>query len=70
MEVDNHADTMVLGSSCLPIHDFGRSVDISGWESSTGSVECPTISGDIVYDHPTVKNVENLYAIIVVISYG
>ena len=52
MGVDNHADTTVLGSNCLPIHDFGRSVDVSGWERSSGSVECPIISGTIEYDYP------------------
>ena len=28
-------------------------MDVSGWDASDGSVECPTISGDIAYDHPT-----------------
>ena len=50
-EIDYHADTMVLVSNCLPVHDFERSVDVSGWDASAGSVECSTISGDIVYDH-------------------
>ena len=43
---------MVLGSNFLPIHDFERLVDVSGWDGSAGSVECPTISGSTVYDHP------------------
>ena len=50
MEIDNHADTTVLGKNCLPVHDFERPVDVSGWDSSAGSVECPTISGAVAYD--------------------
>ena len=30
MEVDNHADTTVLGIYCLPVHDFRIPVDVSG----------------------------------------
>ena len=41
----------MLGSNCLPIHDFGRSVDVSGWDASDGSAECPKISGAIAHDH-------------------
>ena len=52
MEINNHTDTIVLGTTCLPIHDFGRSVDVSGWDASAGSVKCPKISGAISYDHP------------------
>ena len=39
MEIDDHADTTVLGSNFLPIHDFGRLVGVSGWDASAGSVE-------------------------------
>ena len=39
MEINNDADKTVLGSNCLPIHDFDRSVDVSGWDASAGSVE-------------------------------
>ena len=53
VEIDNHADTTVLGSNCLPIHDFGRLVDVSGWDASSGSVSCPKISGNIAYVHLT-----------------
>ena len=51
MEIDNHADTTVLGRNCLPIQDYNRPVDVSGWDESQGSVECPTISGAVAYDH-------------------
>ena len=52
MEINNHTDTTMLVSNCLPIHDFGRLVDVSGWEASAGIVESLTISGAIEYDHP------------------
>ena len=55
MEIYNHADTTLLGSNCLPINYFGRSVDVSGWDTSAGIVEFPTISGAISYDHPTSR---------------
>ena len=38
MGIDNHTDTTVIGSNCVPIHDFGISVDVSGWEASSESV--------------------------------
>ena len=53
MEIDNHADTTVLGSHFLPVHYFERLVDVSGWDVSAGCVECPTIYGAISYNHPT-----------------
>ena len=37
MEINNHADTKVLGSNFLPVHDFGILVDVYGWDASTGS---------------------------------
>ena len=52
MEINNHTDTTVLGSNCLPVHDCEISVDVSGWDASAGSVECPIISGDIAYENP------------------
>ena len=51
MEINNHTDTTVLVSNFLPVHYFEKSVDVSIWESSDGSVECLTISGAIAYDH-------------------
>lgn len=53
MELDTHADTTVLGRHCLVIQDFNRPVDVSGWDSALGTVECPTVTGVVAYDHPT-----------------
>ena len=52
IEIDDHIDTTVLGSDCLPVHDFERSVDVSEWEASAEIVECPTFSRTIEYDYP------------------
>ena len=52
MDIYYHADMTLLGSNCLPVHDFERSVDVSGWDASAGSVACPAISGAMAYDHP------------------
>ena len=51
MDIDNHKYMTMLGSNCLPIHYFERSVDVSKWDTSAGSVECPIISGGIEYYH-------------------
>ena len=56
-EIDNHKDITVLVSNCLPIHDFGRSVDVFGWDASAGVVECPPISWAIENDHLTIGQV-------------
>lgn len=52
MELDTHADTTVLGKSCLLIQDFDRTVSVSGWDATTGAKDCPTVTGVVAYDHP------------------
>ena len=52
MELDTHADTTVLGKSCLIVQDFNKTVSVSGWNASAGSTECPTVTGVVAYDHP------------------
>ena len=42
----------MVGSNCLPIHNFEILVDVSGYDASAGSDKCPTISRDVSYDHP------------------
>ena len=51
MELDTHADTTVLGKSCLLIQDFNRKVSISGWDATTGAKDCPTVTGVVAYDN-------------------
>ena len=57
IETGKHADTTVLVANYLPINDFWRSVDVSGWYASAGSGDCPTISRSIAYDHPINRQV-------------
>ena len=52
--VNNHANTTVLGSNFLPIHDFERLIDVYGWDTIDWSFECPTIYGSIEYDHALI----------------
>ena len=52
MELDTHADTTVLGKSCLIVQDFNKTVSVTGWNASAGSTECPTVTGVVAYDHP------------------
>ena len=51
IDINNHADTTVLGSNCLPIHNFEILVDVSGRNTSVVGVEFPTIYGATEYDH-------------------
>ena len=60
MDIDNHAGTTVLGPNCLPVPDFEKEVDVSGWDASAGSVECPAISKGIAYYHTISGQVDNL----------
>ena len=49
MEIDNNADTAVLHSLCLVIHDLNRLVDVSGYDPTSGSQECATITEATAY---------------------
>jgi hypothetical protein len=53
-ELDNHADTTVLGSNtALIIHDFERPVRVHGYDSTVAQRDdCKTVSGVVAYDHP------------------
>ena len=57
MEIDNHADTTVLGRECLPFHDYEQPVDVVGYNPKLGSQQCPTISGAVAYDHPVTGQI-------------
>ena len=53
MQLDTHADTTVLGRHCLVVQDFNLPVGVPGWDSTLRTIECPTITGVVAYDHPT-----------------
>jgi hypothetical protein len=52
-ELDSHADTSVVGKdTALMIHDFGRAVNVYGYNDTIGQARCKTISAVVAYDHP------------------
>ena len=57
VEIDNHADTTVLGKRCLKVHDYRRPVKVTGYDPSVGTKTCSTITGVVAYDHPQTGQV-------------
>eukprot|EP00978_Attheya_sp_CCMP212_P004009 scaffold8551_cov59-Attheya_sp.AAC.4 len=57
-ETDSHADTCVVGKECLVFHDFERPVNVSGFDTSLGSVnDKPVVSTALAYDDPLTGEV-------------
>ena len=58
-ELDSHADTCVVGRSAMVVQDYGRPVDVKGYDSSQGVVHksCKTISAALAYDCPDTGEV-------------
>eukprot|EP00978_Attheya_sp_CCMP212_P012779 scaffold31941_cov69-Attheya_sp.AAC.6 len=57
-ETDSHANTSVVGKECLVFHDFERPVNVSGFDSSFGTVnDRSVISAALAYDDPTTGEV-------------
>ena len=55
-ELDSHADTCVLGSQALILHNFERPVRVTGYDASDGSKTFKTVSGAVTYDDPVTGN--------------
>ena len=52
-DLDNHADTTVVGkNTCLITHTFDKTVHIHGYSPSVGAKECPIVSAALAYDDP------------------
>ena len=53
-ELDNHADTCVVGNNVLILTDYDRPVNVSGYDESKGTMHrsCPTVSAAVAYDCP------------------
>ena len=52
-ELDSHADTCVVGKEALIVHDFDRTVNVSGFDESLGTVKgLKTVSAAVAYDDP------------------
>ena len=52
IEIDIHADTNVLGSECLVIHDFGRPIKVKGYYTKDGSKIFPKNTDVVAYYQP------------------
>ena len=52
-ELDSHADTCVVGNNALVFQDFGRPVDVIGYDKELGVAEnCRTVGAAVAYDDP------------------
>eukprot|EP00978_Attheya_sp_CCMP212_P038406 scaffold190171_cov30-Attheya_sp.AAC.1 len=57
-ETDSHDDTSVVGKECLVFHDFERPVNVSGFDSSLGTVnDRSVVSAALAYDDATTGEV-------------
>eukprot|EP00978_Attheya_sp_CCMP212_P025810 scaffold83821_cov30-Attheya_sp.AAC.1 len=57
-ETDSHANTSVVGKECLVFHDFERPVNVSGFDSSLGTVnDRSVVSAALAYEDPTTREV-------------
>ena len=57
-EMDSHADTCVVGKQCLVFHDFDRPVNVSGFDTSLGTVKNRSVvSAALAYDDPETGEV-------------
>ena len=52
IELDSHADTCVVGSSTLVVHDHERLVDIYGFDHSQSHKDARTVDVAVAYDDP------------------
>ena len=52
MELDSHADTIILGKECVEIYNWNHLVKVSGYNPKDRERLCKTISGEVVHDHP------------------
>ena len=57
MECDSHADTSVVGSNCLIIHDYERPVRVFGYDPNDGAKDYRTVTAAVAYDHPQTGQV-------------
>ena len=51
-EIDNHADTCVLGSNALIINDYHRPMKVSGYDEALGIKTLKTVGGIVGYTDP------------------
>ena len=51
-EIDNHADTTVMGRDSLVVGDYEQPVNVVGWNPESQSQEFKTVSAAVMYIHP------------------
>ena len=56
-ELDNHADTCVVGDNALITHDFDRPVLVSGYDKSVARMKARTVTAVLAYDDPLIGDV-------------
>ena len=52
VELDSHADTSVVGSNVLVVHDHERYVDVYGYNSKSRHKNITTVDAAVAYDDP------------------
>ena len=58
MDIDNHADTCVVGCNCHIFQTFDRHVDVTGYDPGKGKEsDVDVVSAAIAYDHPLTGEV-------------
>ena len=50
MELDSHANMVVVGRNCLVVHDSGRKADVSAFTPEHNTLEVPIIDAMLLYD--------------------
>ena len=52
LELDSHANIVILGNICRIFQETDRMVDVFGYDPSTGSTSRKIVSGVFAYDNP------------------
>ncbi len=52
VELDSHADTSVVGSNVLIVHDHEGYVDVYGYNSKSRHKNVTTVDAAVAYDNP------------------
>ena len=60
VELDSHADTTVVGSNVLIVHDHERFVDVYGYDNKSRHKNITTVDAAVAYDDPQTGNVSLL----------
>ncbi len=56
VELDSHADTCVVGSNVLVVHDHERFVDVYGFDKETRHANASTVDAAIAYKDPVTHS--------------